>query len=306
MDTRFTSSEFTPHGTSLELAKIVVLPLPYDLGLSWMPGTRLGPRSILEASQEVERFNYDTFCYPADAGIATAPAFGGRGEEIPTYESRIQAAAEQYLEQGKFLYSIGGDHSITYPLVMAHLKHHPGIGVLHLDAHTDLWPTYQGMNSSHATPMYRIVQTGTKIVSAGLRVITPEDYERAATLPVKLLPMYKMRRGGMMHQFEDALEFLPERVYLSLDCDALDPSEMPAVGTPIPGGFRFDELLELLEMLFSKKTVVGADLVEFSPMPGLHFPQMTAAQLAYDVMGLKSLQAGWVPEINPERVLHKV
>lgn len=106
-----------------------------------------------------------------------------------------------------------------------------------------------------------------------------------------------------MHQFEDALEFLPERVYLSLDCDALDPSEMPAVGTPIPGGFRFDELLELL---FSKKTVVGADLVEFSPMPGLHFPQMTAAQLAYDVMVLKSLQAGWVPEINPKRVLHKV
>jgi agmatinase len=73
---------------------------------------------------------------------------------------------------------------------------------------------------------------------------------------------------------------------------------MPAVGTPMPGGFRFDELLELLEILFDRKTVIGADLVEFSPVPGLHFPQMTAAQLAYDLIGLRALQAGWVEEVK--------
>jgi agmatinase len=301
MDTRFTSSEFTPHGVPLSEARMVVLPVPYDLGLSWMPGARLGPRAILEASQEVERFNYDTFCAPADAGIATAPAFGARGEESASYESRIQTAARQYLEADKFILSLGGDHSITFPLVCAHHAHFAAqnlpIGIMHLDAHTDLWPTYQGTSASHATPMYRLANMGIPIVSAGLRVLTPEDFERARTLPVKLLPMYNLRRRGMMAQIEAALERLPQHVYLSLDLDALDPSEMPAVGTPMPGGFRFDELLEVLELLFSKKTVVGADLVEFSPAPGLHFPQMTAAQLAYDLLGLKALQAKWVEEV---------
>jgi agmatinase len=298
MDARFTSTAFTPHGVELEAARVVVLPIPYDLGLSWMPGTRLGPREILLASQEVERFNYDTFCAPADAGIYTAPAFGARGEEFPNYEKRIFAAANQYLEQGKFILSLGGDHSITYPLVQAHRAHMPDLGIVHLDAHTDLWPSYQGMDSSHATPMFRLASDGVQIFSTGLRVLTPEDFERARTLPVQLLPMYDLRRKGMITQFEQALKRLPQRVYLSLDCDALDPSEMPAVGTPMPGGFRFDELLELLEILFDRKTVIGADLVEFSPVPGLHFPQMTAAQLAYDLIGLRALQAGWVEEVK--------
>ena len=298
MDARFTSSAFTPHGVGLEQARVVVLPIPYDLGLSWMPGARLGPREILAASQEVERFNYDTFCSPADAGIYTAPAFGSRGEEYPDYERRIDRAADQYLAEGKFILSLGGDHSITYPLVKAHREHFPDLAVVHFDAHTDLWPNYQGMTSSHATPMYRLASSGIQIFSTGLRVVTPEDFERAKTLPVQLLPMYDLRRKGMIPQFERALERLPDRVYLSLDCDALDPSEMPSVGTPMPGGFRFDELLELLEILFDRKTVVGCDLVEFSPSPGLHFPQMTAAQLAYDLIGLKALQAKWVDEIR--------
>jgi len=293
MDTRFTSLNFTPFGVALESAKIVILPVPYDLGLSWMPGARLGPRSILEASQEVERYNFETECIPAEAGIYTAPAFGGRGDEISGYENRIQIAAEQYIEQGKFLLSLGGDHSITFPLVEAQLAFDEDIGLIHFDAHTDLWQSYQGSISSHATPMYRLAKDKVKILSVGIRLFTPEQRDIAHKLGVEIITNKRWWKEGL-GGLEKALQRLPKRVYLSLDLDSIDPAEMPAVGTPLPGGFTYEELLEALQLVFNQKEVAGMDLVEFSPVPGLHFPQMTAAQLAYSILGMKALQAGWV------------
>ena len=276
---------FADAEAAYEKAGAVILPVPYDLSLSYRPGARLGPQAILAASVEVELFDDELGLTPAEVGLHTAAPVPWVAGDAGASHDLIQEAADEHLSAGKWVLALGGDHSITYPLVLAHREHHREFSVLQIDAHTDLYPEWQGSERSHATPMYRLHRAGLKVVGVGQRAIAAEDRELIGREGIKVFPMHAIReQAGWMDQ---VIAALGPRVYVTFDFDALDPSIMPATGTPLPGGFDWWTATRLLDKVFAAREVVGMDLVELSPVPG-HFPaEMLAAQLAYRALGLR-------------------
>lgn len=282
---------FGERDTPYEEARVVVLPVPYDLSLSFLPGARRGPEAILLASRELEPFLLELGVTPEEVGIHAAepvPWVAGSAEES---HALIREAALGHLRAGKFVVSLGGDHSITHPLVQAHREVLGEFSLLQMDAHADLYPVWQGSIYSHASPFYRLVEEGFSLVQVGIRTIDQDSLAWARGKGVALFPAHRLHREGL--PIREILEALGERVYISLDFDALDPSIMPSVGTPLPGGLTYRQVVDLLEAVFREKEVVGMDFVELSPTGQFH-AEMTAAQLVYHAIGLKGLQAGWL------------
>ncbi|RTH38217.1 agmatinase [Thermus scotoductus] len=282
---------FGERDTPYEEARVVVLPVPYDLSLSFLPGARRGPEAILLASRELEPFLLELGVTPEEVGIHAAepvPWVAGSAEES---HALIREAALGHLRAGKFVVSLGGDHSITHPLVQAHREALGEFSLLQIDAHADLYPEWQGSVYSHASPFYRLVREGFSLVQVGIRAMDQDSLAWARGKGVALFPAHRLHREGL--PIREILEALGERVYISLDFDALDPSIMPSVGTPLPGGLTYRQVVDLLEAVFREKEVVGMDFVELSPTGQFH-AEMTAAQLVYHAIGLKGLQAGWL------------
>lgn len=282
---------FGERDTPYEEARVVVLPVPYDLSLSFLPGARRGPEAILLASRELEPFLLELGVTPEEVGIHAAepvPWVAGSAEES---HALIREAALGHLRAGKFVVSLGGDHSITHPLVQAHREALGEFSLLQIDAHADLYPEWQGSVYSHASPFYRLVREGFSLVQVGIRAMDQDSLAWARGKGVALFPAHRLHREGL--PIREILEALGERVYISLDFDALDPSVMPSVGTPLPGGLTYRQVVDLLEAVFQEKEVVGMDFVELSPTGQFH-AEMTAAQLVYHAIGLKGLQAGWL------------
>lgn len=282
---------FGERDTPYEEARVVVLPVPYDLSLSFLPGARRGPEAILLASRELEPFLLELGVTPEEVGIHAAepvPWVAGSAEES---HALIREAALGHLRAGKFVVSLGGDHSITHPLVQAHREALGEFSLLQIDAHADLYPEWQGSVYSHASPFYRLVREGFSLVQVGIRAMDQDSLAWARGKGVALFPAHRLHREGL--PIREILEALGERVYISLDFDALDPSVMPSVGTPLPGGLSYRQVVDLLSAVFQEKEVVGMDFVELSPTGQFH-AEMTAAQLVYHAIGLKGLQAGWL------------
>jgi agmatinase len=272
-------------------ARVVVLPVPYDLSLSFLPGARRGPEAILLASRELEPFLLELGVAPEEVGIYAAepvPFVAGSAEKSHLL---IREAALAHLLAGKFVVALGGDHSISHPLVMAHREALGEFSILHIDAHADLYPEWQGSVYSHASPFYRLLQEGFPLVQVGIRAMDQDSLGLAREKGVGLFPAHRIHREGL--PLKAILAALGRRVYISLDFDALDPAFMPSVGTPLPGGLSYRQVVDLLEAVFQEKEVVGMDFVELSPNGQFH-AEMTAAQLVYHAIGLKGLQAGWL------------
>jgi len=267
------------------------LPVPYDLSLSLLSGARNGPAAIIEASAELEPYDFELDLDAQEIGIHTAdPVPWVAGDAAASHEL-IEKAAAEYLEGGKFVVALGGDHSISLPLVRAHLRQEEGFGVLHIDAHDDLYDEWQGSRLSHASVMRRIHELGLPLVQVGQRAIARDSLAYARRHSIPIFSSRQVHEQGL--PLGEILDSLPERVYISFDFDVLDPGEMPAVGTPLGGGLHFGQALALLEAVFAEKEVIGADFVELSPVPGLFYPQMSAAQIVYRAIGLKAASAGW-------------
>lgn len=277
--------------TPYEEARVVVLPVPYDLSLSFLPGARRGPEAILLASRELEPFLLELGVAPEEVGIhalAPVPFVAGSAEAS---HRLIYEEALKHLRAGKFVVSLGGDHSIVHPLALAHREALGEFSLLQIDAHADLYPEWQGSAYSHASPFHRLLQEGFSLVQVGIRAMDRDALGLAREKGVALFPAHRIHREGL--PVEEILEALGARVYISLDFDALDPSVMPSVGTPLPGGLSYRQVVDLLEAVFRAKEVVGMDFVELSPSGQFH-AEMTAAQLVYHTIGLKGLQAGWL------------
>ncbi|AFV76521.1 agmatinase [Thermus oshimai JL-2] len=277
--------------TPYEEARVVVLPVPYDLSLSFLPGARRGPEAILLASRELEPFLLELGVAPEEVGIhalSPVPFVAGSAEAS---HRLIYEEALRHLRAGKFVVSLGGDHSIVHPLVLAHREALGEFSILHIDAHADLYPEWQGSVYSHASPFYRLLQEGFPLVQVGIRAMDRDSLNLAREKGVALFPAHRIHREGL--PLEAVLGALGDRVYISLDFDALDPSVMPSVGTPLPGGLSYRQVVDLLEAVFRAKEVVGMDFVELSPNGQFH-AEMTAAQLVYHAIGLKGLKAGWL------------
>jgi len=274
--------ELDPPLSDYDRAAAAVLPVPFEASTTYLKGTARGPRAILEASAQVEWFDDELHAETCQAGIATLPPPEVEGRDFPQAAPLIEQAATRVLGDGKLLVALGGEHSITIPLVRAAKARFPRLGVVQLDAHADLRHTYEGNPHSHACVMRRVSEF-CPVVQVGIRSLCREEAEliEAEGRPVFLA--HRMRHDP--NWADHAIALLPPEVYLTIDLDFFDPSVAPAVGTPEPGGFAWHEALAFLRRLARERRIVGFDVAELCPIPGQVVTDFTTAKLVYRLIG---------------------
>ena len=179
---------------------------------------------------------------------------------------------------------LGGEHALTAPLVAGFAAHHPGLSVLQIDAHADLRQSYHGDIYSHASAMRRVLEYA-PAVQVAIRNISSGEAEALPSLATKIFYDWNMRDDPQWMQ--RVVDGLSKTVYITIDCDGMDPAIMPAVGTPEPGGLAWREMMTLLKMVMGQRTVVACDVVELAPLPGLIAADFLAARLVYKLIGYK-------------------
>lgn len=265
-------------------SKAVVLPLPYEATTTFLKGTASGPESLLRASAALEFYDEELDWEPFRAGIHTysEPKLGGVSAE--TCLAQVEQAALRVLMDGKFPLGVGGEHTVTVGLVRAAKRLYEDLTVIQLDAHADLRDQYEGSPYNHACVMRRIREF-CPALQMGIRALDLEEMSLAREKGWPLVLDFQRRHDPLW--LEKALKVVHGPVYLTLDLDAMDPALVPGVGTPEPGGFGWYEILEVLRRIFQRFQVVGADIVELCPRPGLESSSFIAAKLAYKIIGYR-------------------
>ncbi|MCX5642861.1 MAG: agmatinase [Candidatus Omnitrophica bacterium] len=268
----------------LKKARVAILPVAYDGTTSYQPGTRFGPQEIILASRFLEMYDESLGFEPSEMGIATLPEIWPNLSRPETVVNEVEKYVTKILKKRVFPVILGGEHSITAGAVKAFHKIYPKLSVLTLDAHADLRETYQGTKHNHACVSRRIMEMGIPTTIMGVRCIPSED------LPVLKTPGLKVLWAEKLKEKKDWLSLisanLTESVYLSIDLDFFDPAEVPAVGTPEPGGFGWSETNHFLRQLTEKHRIVGFDVMELNG--GLHHAPSSyfASRLVYRLIGL--------------------
>jgi len=266
--------------------RAAILPIPYDLTTSYQPGARRGPIAILEASTHLETYDdeldAETFeRVPIETLSAVVPDTSGPEATM----ARIERVAREVVEQGRFLVGLGGEHSVSAPLIRAVRSRHPRLGVLQLDAHADLRDSFEGSPLNHACVMHRVIDDGVPLAQVGIRSLTAEERDLIRRSGVCSVYAPEAVNEPVDRWIARVLDALPEEVYVTIDLDAFDPAIMPATGTPEPGGLSWYRALEVLREVARVKRIVGFDVVELAPIPGNVAPDFLAAKLVYKLLG---------------------
>jgi agmatinase len=275
----------------LEKAGVVILPLPYERTSSYVRGSFRGPRAVLEASSELEEYDEElgVEIYRSCQGIATLEPMQFLTETPEEAVERIRRAVWEMLDRGKFVVCLGGEHTSSLgPLRAFHDRYGDALSVLQLDAHRDLRDSYLGDPYSHASVMARALEFIPSLVQVGIRSHSQEEVRFDEGENVETFYAHLIKTGKMPDWEDRVLEGLNERVYITIDCDFFDPSLIPSVGTPEPGGFLWYDTIGFLRRLCEERTVVGFDLCEFTPIEGMHHPDFTLARLIYKLIGYVS------------------
>ncbi|MDA1307565.1 MAG: agmatinase [Acidobacteria bacterium] len=274
-----------PETKSYDDSAAVILPCPFEKTVSYMPGTRFGPREIIAASAQVELWDEEVGVDIHPKGIFTMPEMYLSHGTMDAAIAHIRRVAGEILDDEKFLVTLGGEHSITPPLVAAAAARYKGLTVLQLDAHADLRDGYQGERNSHASAMMRSLDHVDHIVQVGIRNISEEEVKALPGLNTTIFYDWNMRDDPQwIDRVMDALE---GPVYITVDLDGLEPGLIPATGTPEPGGLAWRETMTLLRRTFEQKQVVACDVVELCPLPGHWSSNFVAAKLVYKLLTYK-------------------
>jgi agmatinase len=270
-----------PTPTDFDGARVVIFPVPLDRTTSYVPGTRNGPHEILVASSHMELWDEETGTDVHGIGICTLPEIEFPFARIDDVMREIHRVAAEIVSRGKFPFVLGGEHSITAPVVEALAARHPGLSVLQIDAHADLRDTFMGTPYNHACAMRRVLDHA-RTTQVGIRSLSPEEAAAAPGLPTRIFYDHNMREDPSW--MDRVVDSLSETVYITIDADGLDPAIMPAVGTPEPGGLSWYETLKLLRNVIQARHVVGCDLVELAPLAGNVAPNFLCAKLVYKIL----------------------
>lgn len=280
IEKRFLASELEPCAPKDALFHI--LPVPFEESVSYGGGTQNGPAAILEASDQLELWDGESV--PAHLGIHTCSPVDCHGGVQQVLE-RIEDAVHTILDDKGLPVLLGGEHTVTYGALAALHKRHGTFGVIQFDAHADLRDRYEDTPWSHACVMRRAVKDlGLPLVQFGVRALCLEEVEARKLHGVHAHDAAILARTGL--PLQPLPSNFPREVYLTFDVDGLDPSVMPATGTPVPGGLGWYDALMLAERALKGRQVLGFDVVEFAPLAGLHAADFTAARLVYALMGL--------------------
>lgn len=266
---------------SMDNAKVVLLPVPYDSTTSYKGGSKYGPDAVILASRELELYDSELNVVISDkVSILTARGVQPDKSSPEKTVKRVQEVTKIILDAGKFPFILGGEHSISAGSIAAVKKKYPDLTVLQIDAHSDLRESWDEARYSHAAAMRRVRDLGIKTVHVGTRATGAEelDYIKKEKVPIFKAPFD-------IKDVDKVINSLGKNVYITFDVDGLDPSIMPATGTPVPGGLSWNEATALLKAVAQKKNVVGADVMELAPQQGNHAPDFLVATLVYKMVG---------------------
>ena len=273
-------TQFLGLETSYDNAESVIIPVPYERTATWLKGTAEGPQRILEASLQLEGFNYEMQDVISEkVGIHTLEELDIREKNSEDMIESVNNTVSKVLNDVKKPVLLGGEHSISIGAVQAMHKTYSSIAVLSLDAHADLRNEFLGNKYNHGCTMRRIREIAKQVVQVGVRSYSKEEdeYIREEGINQEVI--------GVKFDVEEIIDQLPEEIYVSVDLDVFDPSEVPAVGTLQPGGLMWRETLDLLKEIGDRKTILGFDITELSPREKDVRSEFLAAKLTYMLMG---------------------
>lgn len=269
-----------------------ILPAPLEVSVSYGGGTSSGPAAILESSDQLEI--WDGHSIPGDSGIYTHKPVEYDGD-INDFLEKLETGIQSVLNKGKIPVILGGEHTVTVSALHALKKTGKDIGIIQFDAHADLRDSYENNRLSHACVLKRAYDLGFQIFQIGTRSLSPEEV--------------KLRENSRRINYIDAEEAVknniteitlpenfPETVFITFDIDCLDPSIIPATGTPEPGGLLWYQAISIIESIAGQKEIIGFDLTELAPQ---HLKnrenesvsisresEFAAARLVYNIMGI--------------------
>ncbi len=267
--------------SNLETARIVILPVAYDGTSTWKKGADKGPEAIIEASVNMELYDIETDSEVYKKGIFTdsiIEADVSAGEMVEAINQEVR----NYIEQGKFIVVVGGEHSVSIGAIKAHSQAYEGLSVLQLDAHSDLREQYNGSKYNHACVMARVKEM-CPVVQVGIRSM---DFVEKSFLERDNIFFAKDIYNNT-DWFSKSVSKLSDKVYITIDVDVFDPSIMASTGTPEPGGLLWYEVLGFLKLVFEQRDVVGFDVVELCPDERNKAPDFMAAKLIYKLLSYK-------------------
>lgn len=296
---------------TVEEARVVVIPVPWEVTVSYTAGTARGPQAVLDASPQLDLFQYDIpaawkmglamlpvsdeWLQKSDALREKAAAYikaleentlseqGADVQKVPEVVNKaaeemitwVRETAQEQLKAGKLPFVLGGDHSTPLGLMQAIAAQKGDFGILQIDAHADLRKAYEGFQYSHASIMYNaldMIPQVKKLVQVGIRDICEGEAEMAERLDrIDIFYDAELKKAAFegiswKSKTQEIIKNLPDQVYISFDIDGLDPKLCPATGTPVPGGFDFEEAMYLMKAVVeSGRTIVGGDLCEVGP-----------------------------------------
>ncbi|MFA6141887.1 MAG: agmatinase [Candidatus Omnitrophota bacterium] len=271
--------------SSFKKSKVSILQVPYDKTTTYIHGTSKGPAAIIDASKYVELFDDEINMETYRIGIHTMEPLVVEGLSSEDMVDHVHKSASELLKSNKFPVMLGGEHSVSVGVVKAFKETYPNLSVLHLDAHCDLRNEYFGSKLNHGCVARRISEI-CPIVQVGTRSMSKEEKDFIAAQAngkVKNISVYDILENPMWK--DTATKSLSENVYVSIDLDVFDPSLVPSVGTPEPGGIGWYETLDLLRDVSKDKKIVGFDVVELCPIPGQISSDFLAAKLIYKLIG---------------------
>ncbi|MEA1924828.1 MAG: agmatinase [Candidatus Altiarchaeota archaeon] len=271
------SWEFVEYGK----AGVVFLLAPYEATVSWGGGTSNGPKAVMEAFLNLELYDEELAFSPFEVGICL---LGLELEGMKPLEAvmEVRDKAAGVLGDGKFPVLVGGEHSLSVGVVEAFTRRYSDLSIMQLDAHADLRDEFRGERYSHACVMSRVRELA-DAVQVGVRSLSRQEDELIKRENYNIL--WARDLVDNREWFMEAIDALEDNVYLTIDLDVFDPSIMPSVGTPEPGGLDWYLTLDFLKLLCREKNVVGFDVVEFSPIEGFVSPDFLAARLLYKLVG---------------------
>ncbi len=275
-------------------AGVYVLPAPYEHTSSYILGSDRGPSAIIEASQQVELYDETLGCEPYRewAGVATAAPLDLDGRVDREAVDAIEAFVRPHVQPGRLVMTLTGEHTGALGAIRAHAKRYPGLCVVQIDAHGDLRQAFQGNPFSHASVMARVVEDGLPLVQVGIRSISPEEIDlikNTKTISTffasQIVDPTGPYEGRAARWIPDVVKACTGPVYLTFDCDGLDASLVPALGTPEPGGLGWYDTLAFVTALANGPGIVGMDVSEIAPIEGFVAPQFCVARLIYRILG---------------------
>lgn len=273
-----------PEQAALGGAFAALIPVPIDSTTSFRSGARYGPSAIIAASAALEDYDLELGIDVAELGIHTADSLEPHVGDPEQMVRRVQLAVAHYQRLGKVTGVIGGDHSAAIGSALATLEEYPDLSVLYIDAHADLRDTYQGTAFGHGSAARRIAEH-CPVSLVGVRTLALEEKEHINHSGIRVVSW----PPDASDYIRDIVSTLTPQVYISVDLDALDPSEMAAVGTPEPGGMRWLDLVSILRQVAEQRQIVGFDVCELAPNEGPAANSYTAAKLVYKMIAYASL-----------------